>query len=163
MKTMIPLTIFSQRTYTIAAASVALVVLSAALLYQVQTPIARALGYGATVSASPNTVYLSGNAAAASTTTETPIREVHIANNGLVLLRGAHVLSVSGSVIRVGMMWGSSEFKWIVQTDYSTKFLNTGGEKVSETDIHIGDIVTVTGTILRNGSEPVVDADVVRK
>ncbi len=160
---MIPLPLFSQKIYAIASISVVSVVVTGLFLYQAQTPLAHALGYGAVASASPNTVYLSGNAAAASTTVETPIREVHIANTGLTLLRGARVLSISGSTIEVGMTWGSSDFTWSVQTHFGTKFLNAAGEKESVTNIHIGDVVTVTGKIVEGGMRSVVSADIVRK
>lgn len=159
---MMPLPIFSQRIYAFAAAAVALTVATGLFLYQVQTPLAHAFGYGTAVSASPDTVYLSGNAAAASTTTETSMHEVHIAANGLTLLRGARVLSVSGNTIEVGMTWGSSDFTWTVRTGFSTKFLSAEGEKQSATDIHIGDSVTVTGKIAQGGGKPTIDADIVR-
>lgn len=161
---MIPLPIFSQRLYVIAAISAVSALLAGVLLYQVATPLAHAIGLETTKSPSSETVYLSGAAAtAASTPGETPILEVHIANNGLTLLRGARVLSISGSNIRVGMTWGSSNFSWMVQADHATKFLNAKGEKETAANIHIGDIVTVTGTIVRSGAEPTVNADVVRK
>ena len=92
-----------------------------------------------------------------------PVREVHIANNGLTLLRGARVLSVSGSTVVVGMTWGASEFTWAVQTNYGTKFFNEQGEKDSLANIHVGDIVTVTGKISQGGVKPFVSADIVRK
>lgn len=163
IRNMMPLPLFSQRTYLIAAISIVSVALLGILLYQTRTPLARALGNNAAVSASPNTVYLSGNPAATSTAEERPAQEVHIANNGLVLLRGARVLSLSGSTIEIGMTWGSSEFKWSVVTDFSTKFLDTQGEKMSVTNIHIGDSITVTGNITQSGIRPIIDATIVRK
>ena len=153
----------SQRTYLLASISIASVVVIGALLYQTRAPLARVLGYAPTASASsPNTVYLSGNAAAASTTPQSRTQEVHIAGSGLVLLRGARVLSVSGNTIEVGMTWGSSEFKWSVHTNFSTKFLDRDGEKASVTNIHIGDVITVTGNVTQSGVRPVIDADIVR-
>lgn len=162
LRTMMPLQIFSQRIYIVASISVALAVLAGVLLYQARAPLANALGYNSVArSVSPNTVYLSG--ATASTTPKAFTREVHIANNGLTLLRGAHVISISGNVIRVGMTWNSLDFTWQIQTSYSTKFVNSEGEKMSANDIRIGDIVTVTGNLAQNGREPIVNADIVRK
>ncbi len=158
-----PLPLFSQRTYLIASISIVSVALLGMLLYQTRTPLARALGNNAAVSASPNTVYLSGNATAPSTTAENTTQEVHIANNGLVLLRDARVLSLSGNTVEVGMTWGSSEFTWSIRTDFSTKFFDPQGEKMRVTNIHIGDIITVTGNITQSGARPIIDADIVRK
>ncbi len=162
---MIPLPIFSQRVFVIASISAVAAILAGLLLYQIDTPLARALGHsaGAGVSSANNTVYLSGAGAAASTTTvENPVLEVHIAANGLVLLRGARVLSVSGSTLRVGMTWGSSDFTWLIQTTSATKFLNAHGEPETASSLRIGDIVTVTGKVARGGGEPLINAEFVR-
>ncbi len=159
-----PLPIFSQRAYTIAAISAAAAVLAGLLFYQASTPLARALDSNSPKTDSANTVYLSPDGAATTTAAQqNPPVEVHIAANGLTLLRGVRVLSVSGNTIKVGMTWGSSDFTWLVQTDFSTKFVNAEGEKESSANIHIGDTVTVTGKIARGGGTPVVDADIVRK
>lgn len=89
--------------------------------------------------------------------------EVHIANNGLMLLRGARVLSISGSTIHVGMSWGSSDFTWAVETNYNTTFLTSKGEKEALGNVGVGDTVTVTGQLSGSGTEPTIDADVVRE
>ena len=162
---MIPLPIFSQRIFVIAAISATSAVLAGLFFYQVGAqPLSRVFGYGA--ASSGNTVYLSGDtaaAAAASSTEESSTFEVHIANNGLTLLRGARVLSVSGSTIRVGMSWGSSDFSWKVQTTGNTKFFGPKGEKETSNDIHIGEVVTITGMIERGGAEPLINAQFVRE
>lgn len=92
-----------------------------------------------------------------------PMREVHIANNGLVLLRGARVTSIGGNVIHVGITWGTSNVTWAVATTQFTKFLTPAGEKGGLEDIRIGDIVTVTGSLVASGIEPTVDTDIVRE
>ncbi len=160
---MIPLPIFSQRIFVIAAISASVAVAGGLLLYQGYIPLAHALGSDSPPTTSVNTVYLNPSAAATSTPKADPVREVHIANNGLTLLRGARVLSVSGNTIVASMTWGASEFTWMVQTSYATKFLNAEGEKSSAAEIHAGDIVTVTGKIAQGGVKPFVSADIVRK
>src|SRR3989344_6366466 len=160
---MIPLSFLSQRIFVVAAISATATVAGGLLLYQGYLPVARAFGSGSPTTNSANVVYLAPNAAATSTPPKDPVREVHIANTGLTLLRGARVLSASGNTIVVGMTWGASEFTWVLQTNYATKFLNPEGEKASAADIHAGDIVTVTGKISQGGVKPFVSADIVRK
>ncbi|MDO8576133.1 MAG: hypothetical protein Q7R90_02360 [bacterium] len=155
--------IFSQRIFVVAALTATVAVAGGLLLYQGYSPLAQALSNTSGPVSSANSVYLSAAAASSSTPVADPIREVHIANTGLTLLRGARVLSVSGNTFVVGMTWGASEFTWTVQTAYSTKFFNAEGEKVSAADIHAGDIVTVTGKISQGGVKPFINADVVRK
>lgn len=92
-----------------------------------------------------------------------PMLEVHIANNGLTLLRGARVHSISDNTIYVITEWSSTEFTWEVQTKLFTKFLGTKGEKKTLADIHVGDIVTITGKLIRGGADPIIDAGFVRE
>lgn len=161
---MIPLQLLSQRVFVIAAISATAAVAGGLLLYQGYSPLAQALSNTSGPVSSANSVYLSAAAASSSTpVVADPIREVHIANTGLTLLRGARVLSVSGSTVNVGMTWGASEFTWAVQTNYGTKFFNEQGEKDLLANIHIGDIVTVTGKISQGGVKPYINADIVRK
>ena len=120
------------------------------------------------VSASPvsttDKVYLGTPAAAVSSSVEkAQMREVHIANNGLVLLRGATVLSNSRGVIRVAMGWDSASFTWRVETDYDTKFYNSAGEQETPGEIEEGDVVTVTGQLAESGTEPIITASFVRE
>lgn len=48
--------------------------------------------------------------AAAALAMTTPVLEIHIANNGVVLLRDARVVSVDGDDIRVALSWGHVDF-----------------------------------------------------
>ncbi len=159
---MIPLQILSQRTFVVAAIAATVALAGGLLLFRGSLPLAQAFA-PATPATSHNTVYLSGAAASSSASTAEPVREVHIANNGLTLLRGARVLSVSGNTFVLGMTWGPSEFTWVVQTTYSTKFFNQDGEKESVANVHTGDIVTITGKISQGGVKPYISADIVRK
>lgn len=92
-----------------------------------------------------------------------PIREVHIANTGLMLLRGATVLSNTGSEIRVGMEWGSADFAWTLKVDSNTKYLTAKGVPQTSKDVVVGDFVTVTGMLITSGAEPRIDAEYVRE
>jgi hypothetical protein len=88
--------------------------------------------------------------------------EVHIANNGLVFLRQGMITALSGGSFTVQMSWGSSQFSWMVRTNSSTQFLNGSGEQLLPQDMHVGDYVTVTGTLDRRSSQPTITAQYVR-
>ena len=110
------------------------------------------------------TVYLapSSQAAAAAPSQSAPIIEVHIANDGLTYLRGAHVISVSGSTIRTEITLGAGAFVWNIETGYNTQFYNQNGAKVGLSDIQPGDYLSVTGKLSSAGIAPGVTADVIR-
>jgi hypothetical protein len=118
-------------------------------------------------STTPNTsgtVYLSPElSAAASSTRGEPMREIHIANNGLVLLRGARVVSISANQIRVALIWDSEVSTWILNTAYNTQFFGSEGQKETSNDIQTGDIVTATGMLAGSGSSLAMDAGFVRE
>jgi hypothetical protein len=106
-------------------------------------------------------------ASAASTTA--PL-EVHIANNGLVLLRNAQVIAINGDTLTVSTAWGSTNFRWLVRTNsstyethhFGTDFLTRDGQTLSIQDIAVGDVVIVTGMLDSTTQEPTLNADVVR-
>ncbi|MGC9602204.1 MAG: hypothetical protein ABSE76_00455 [Minisyncoccia bacterium] len=96
--------------------------------------------------------------------------EMHIANNGLTLLRSARVVAVNGTTITVSAAWGSTDFRWIVLTDassyethnFGTRFLNRDGQEISPQNVLIGDYVTITGMLDTVAQEPTLNADSVR-
>jgi hypothetical protein len=93
----------------------------------------------------------------------TPSSEVHIANNGLVLLRGAQVRSIIGNVMRVELVWQSGSIAWTVSTAYSTQFYSATGEKQTLADIQVGDVISVTGALSGSGGLNAVAATYVRE
>ena len=96
--------------------------------------------------------------------------EVHIANDGLILLRSARVSAVSGTTITVNTAWGKTNLTWIVRTNasnyetraFGTRFINRSGQALSLQAVHVGDLVTITGTLDATAEEPTLDADSVR-
>ncbi|MDO8514433.1 MAG: hypothetical protein Q7S50_02735 [bacterium] len=108
-------------------------------------------------------VYLGTPAVANAATLKPQMLEMHIANNGLMLLRGATVISNARGTLRVGMTWGSADFIWTITTDSGTKFLTSKGVGQAIGDIAVGDTVTVTGMLKSSGPESVVAADYVRE
>ena len=104
-------------------------------------------------------------AEAASPIETKPIYEVQIANNGVVLLKNARVISILGDDLRVGMDWEFASLSWRVQTTPSvagTQFTKLNREKGVFSDIRVGDSITVTGKIIESGVEPIIDAQFVR-
>jgi len=132
-------------------------------LYQVHAQLLQ----GRSASSSGGMVYLSVAAemaaVASSTKKAPPMHEVTIANNGAVLLRGARVIVVNGSTMRVGITWDSGDFVWTIETLYDTKFFSSTGQKETPQDVAVGDIVTITGNLKSGGAEPTVEATFVRE
>lgn len=99
-----------------------------------------------------------------------PSLEVHIANNGLVFLRAAKVVSIDGTTLTVSTAWGSSNFVWTVRTSassygtrsFGTRFIDLSGNPVAIDSIRTGDLVTATGMLDSNAKEPALSADMVR-
>jgi hypothetical protein len=91
------------------------------------------------------------------------MQELHISNTGSMLLRGARVVSISDTEIKVSLSWASNDFVWKLNTRYNTTFISSIGDKQTLADIAVGDILTVTGTLSSNGAEPSIEADVVRE
>ncbi len=155
--------VIPQKLYITAAASLAVALLSGMFVYSLSTQPWTRVASASTQNSASDTVYLAGAGAGAAETIEAPAVEIHIANNGLVLLRGARVTSVSGNTIYVATKSGSVDFVWIVQTGSATKLLTSKGEKQTLADIQPGDYVKVTGTLLESGARSRIDADFVRE
>ncbi len=89
------------------------------------------------------------------------MHEMHIANTGLTLLRGATVISNTNGVIRVAMEWGNASFVWAVTTDSSTQFYDAKGEHETLNNVQVDDIVTITGMLTESGVQPTIHAQFV--
>jgi hypothetical protein len=96
--------------------------------------------------------------------------EVHIANDGTILLRGAKVISVSETGLVVGMAWDKTEFTWKVSTNarqydrrhFGTDLFNSKGARIPLTDIQVGDVILVSGILDTNAAEFSIKADTIR-
>lgn len=102
-------------------------------------------------------------ASGASTTSIAPVREIHIADDGLVLLRGAAVASIGSGIIRCSVAFNGSPFMMAIKTDASTKFFTRFGEKATIDQMINGSFIEVTGMLVQGGSEPTIDAQFVRQ
>ncbi len=98
------------------------------------------------------------------------IQGVNIANSGMIYIQGAKVLSVSGNQIVVSVSWNVVKMQWTVNTNesyynkrhFGTGFLDSKGNRVFITDIHAGDIISVSGVLDTNFADPTIKADFVR-
>lgn len=165
------------RMFVVAAVSAAVLLFAGMFLYQAHAESTVYPPAGNTVSDSSVRGYLSDKvylgsgvsggaveavAPAVPETKKAAIVEIHIANSGLVLLRGARVASIRSGTIRLNLILGASNFTWTAETSTYTKFLTSGGEKKTLADIKAGDIVTVTGKLKTDSAPNTVDADFVR-
>ena len=121
----------------------------------------------AAAAATPNsvngTVYLSTEATdTPATATASTQQELHIANDGLTLVRGAQLVNMNGSTMQVALSWGGIDMQWNVVLQYNTEYMNNNGTKIDKSAIHEGDIITVTGTLQNGGSETSLNAQYVR-
>ena len=91
------------------------------------------------------------------------MQEVHVANNGLMLVRGAHVVAVSGTMMSIVLEWGSAHLTWTVRATSDTKYFGPTGIRGSADDVQAGDIVSVTGMLSASDPNPSIVAEFVRR
>lgn len=90
--------------------------------------------------------------------------EIHVTDSGKVLVRGAKVTGVTGSVVTATTAWGNAVATWTVNTGSTTQLVRRyGGAMTSLSEITIGDFVSFSGTIATGATSPfVVDAKVLK-
>lgn len=87
--------------------------------------------------------------------------EMHIANNGLALVRGARIESLGKNSVTVVAQWGSQTFQWSVEVAPDTKLLNGKGEALQRS-LRVGDIVTISGELDTSEGSPTIAAKFIR-
>ncbi len=90
--------------------------------------------------------------------------EVHIFNDGKVLVRGAKVTGVSGRVISANTILGSVKLEWAINTDSSNaKFIRKFGGVSDISEVSVGDLISFHGQLVTTIASPfTVNADVVK-
>ena len=89
--------------------------------------------------------------------------EVHISDNGKVLVRGAKVTSVSGSIVSAVTSWGSLNINWTVNVMSDSKMIRKSGNSSSLSEILVGDFISFQGNLVTTSSSPiVVNASVIK-
>jgi hypothetical protein len=73
--------------------------------------------------------------------------ETHVNNDGTVVLRGAKVSAINGSVISATQTWGAYISTWVITTDPSTALLRRYGATSSLAEFSVGDYIAVRGTL----------------
>ena len=74
--------------------------------------------------------------------------EVHINDNGSVLVRGAKVTAVSGTTITAITEWNGASMSWNINTDATTKFIELKNGQSSVSDVKVGDFVSFSGNLM---------------
>src|SRR3989344_9568304 len=157
---------YSYRTYVIAASVLALALGVLVAYGMPQQKASHAGTVGIAQQIEKGVVYPSTSSKAPAlipAPVRAPMKELHIANNGLVLLRGARVLDISGDSMRVAIPWSSGMLSWTVNIEGRTQFLTADGEKGARADIQTGDTVTVSGMLDAGGTNPSIVAQYVRE
>ncbi len=71
--------------------------------------------------------------------------EVHIYDNGSVLIHGARVEQVAGSTIYTKVYWGLAFLRLTIRTSDKTTFVKKNGSETKISDIKVGDFITIEG------------------
>ena len=74
--------------------------------------------------------------------------EVHINDNGSVLVRGAKVTAVSGTTITALTEWNGASMSWNINTDTATKFIELKNRQSSVGDVKVGDFISFSGNLM---------------
>lgn len=94
---------------------------------------------------------------------DAPLLELHIANNGLVYMQGARVVSISQTGMTVSSKWEAATFRWMIEIDDKTRFVEPDGETGMFSDIRLGDFVNITGYLISSSPPPSIRAEAVRR
>jgi len=73
--------------------------------------------------------------------------EVHISDSGAVLVRGAKVTAVSGSVINASTSWNGASMSWQIMTSGATRYVEHFGNSSAAGAVAVGDLVSFSGTL----------------
>ncbi len=78
--------------------------------------------------------------------------EVHINDNGSVLVRGAKVTAISGSIISASTTFGTSSIAWTIDGSGVSKVTRRYGGNGTVADIQIGDYISFNGSLTSTGT-----------
>ena len=78
--------------------------------------------------------------------------EVHISDNGKVLVRGAKVTGISGTTINAETVISGSSIAWVVDASATPKVIRRYGGNSSVSEIQIGDIISFGGSLSGAGA-----------
>ena len=78
--------------------------------------------------------------------------EVHINDNGSVLVRGAKVTAISGSIISASTTFGTSSIAWTIDGSGISKVTRRYGGNGTMADIQVGDYLSFNGALTTTAS-----------
>lgn len=152
-----PLPTLSRRTLIIAGFATLPLIALGAIAFQSHGSHSEA------VKKSTNTVYLATPGIPnTGTPVQNPVVEVHVAGNGLTLVRGARVISVNGSNLTASTDLENAHMVWSIHERPDAKMFDTSGALLEASAIHVGDIITVTGMLSGSLAVPHIEAEYVR-
>ncbi len=89
--------------------------------------------------------------------------EVHILDNGKVLVRGAKISSISGNTVNAYTAWGSINLNWQVNVLSNAKMVRKYGGNGSISEMSVGDIISFQGDLVSTSGSPIiVNASVIK-
>lgn len=71
--------------------------------------------------------------------------EVHIYDNGSVLVHGARIEQIAGNTIYTKVYWGPTFLRLMIRTSEKTQFTKKFGGEIKVTDMQVGDFITIEG------------------
>ncbi|MEN9614313.1 MAG: hypothetical protein RLZZ347_620 [Candidatus Parcubacteria bacterium] len=74
--------------------------------------------------------------------------EVHITDDGKIVLHGAQIIQSAGTTFYARSNWGGSYMRWVIRTDENTKVTRRFGTETTIAEIKPGDIVSAEGDFM---------------
>lgn len=74
--------------------------------------------------------------------------EVHINNDGSVVVRGGKVAALSGTTITALTEWNGAMLNWNINTDANTKFIELKNGQSNISQVKVGDFISFTGNLM---------------
>ena len=89
--------------------------------------------------------------------------EVHISDNGKILVRGAKVTGVTANTVNASTSWGSINLNWTVNVMSSSQMIKKSGANISASLISVGDVISFQGNLVTTSPSPmIVNASVIK-
>ena len=88
--------------------------------------------------------------------------ELHIFDDGKVLLRGAKVTAVNPTSVNASFSWGSYTLNGVITTDGSTNIIRKYGGRGTLAEFSVGDILSVQGILVPGQSQPTILARIIK-
>jgi hypothetical protein len=82
--------------------------------------------------------------------------EVHINDNGKVLVRGAKVTSVVGNTINAYTSWSSVNLNWAVNVPANSPIIRRFGGNGAISEVSVGDFISFQGNLVTTSASPIV-------